>query len=377
MSRLRVLLLCLALLLPAATARSAEGERWFAVAQSGTADEAIGIALAHRWWFDVVGVAAAEDGRYVTIAGPIAGQASDADALADLRATGEWPAALAVIDAAALGPFVWRLPDSAAIDFEYRYGDEGRLQGEHFTIAMSVALDPADAVPRPVLSLLEGGEVVFASTMADSGTNAAFARIRIAWLDRAAPMPQILFSAYTMGAHCCTVSRVLTRGADGWRAVEAGWLDGDEGYRLEDIDGDGEHEMIARDDRFLNRFAAYARSWTPVRIFKLAGDRLVDASEQQPYARAHRRELLALEHRAQLDPDLWREAGFVAGWMALKSRLGEREKAWQRVLADAAVDTSRQVSTASGNDLSVPKQRSRPSIFPNALKALLQQLGYW
>lgn len=378
MAILRVMLICLAASLPVTQAR-AEERRWFALAESRDPDQAIGIALAHRWWFEAIAVAANTTGGYITL-GRLDDETNDGtDALTELLGSGNWPASIEVVDAGSLGAFIWSLPNSAVARHEFRHGDDGRIVSDDFSIQMSAQLDVTDGILKPVLTLIEHGDAVHEARMEESGTDGAFARIRIAWLDRTASRPQIVLSAYTMGAHCCTGTRILTRDEVGWIEVDGGWHDGDEGYRIEDVDGDAELELIARDDRFLNRFAPYVNSWTPIRVFKLVDGTLVDASGERAFAPAHRRELHAFEHHAELDPGLWREAGFLAGWVALKSALGEREEAWSRmnkVYVDHGFWNHTTCDVAFVDD-TCPGDRTRSASFPDALEGYLRRTGLW
>ncbi|MDP2781898.1 hypothetical protein [Devosia sp.] len=378
MAILRVMLICLAASMSVTLARAEDG-RWFALAESTDPDEAIGIALAHRWWFETIAVAANKTGGYVTLGRLEDETKNDADALTELLGSGNWPAGIEVVSAASLGEPIWSLPDATVARHEFRHGDDGRIVSDGISIQMSSQLDVTDDTFKPMLAVVEQGNAVHQTTLADSGTDGAFARIRIAWLDRTATRPQIVFSGYTMGAHCCTVTRILTRDEDGWIEVDGGWHDGDEGYRIEDVDGNGEFELIARDDRFLNRFAPYATSWTPIRVFKLAGGALFDVSREPAYEPTRRRELHAFEHHADHEPGLWRETGFLAGWVALKSVLGERQEAWPRMIETYTEDgfwnhVACETDFVEG---ACPGGESRSAPFPEALEDYLRRTGLW
>lgn len=369
---LRILILLMASTFPA-LGSSPDHVRWFVLAERDTLDEAVGIALAHRWAFEFVGVAGTEADLLAVVAGPVEAGKDDPNALNgrdDIRVANE----------SEIGPMIWTLPDRGVETYEH-WRDDGPLTivNDHFEIEVVARMDVEDETFKPVLMVLENGSEVHQTTIPESGTDGAFGRVRIAWLDRATPAPQVIFSAYTMGAHCCTVTKILTRDEEGWHEIDGGWQDGDEGYRFEDIDGDGQYELISRDDRFLYLFASYAGSWTPIRIHRLAEGALIDVSRDIAFSGHHRREIASFEHHAELTPDIWMEPGFLGGWAALKSMLGEKQAAWPRVLAARADDGFQRfvVCDAEPFDGVCPDDAVRDTSFAEALEYQLKQTGYW
>src|SRR5690242_14938919 len=78
---------------------------------------------------------------------------------------------------------------------------------------------------------------------------------RIYSLDRSAPFPQIVLTYFWEGAHCCTVTKIVTVNGGGKMIVVDGQtLDGD-GYSYEDVDGDGSVELLSFDNSFYYAFA--------------------------------------------------------------------------------------------------------------------------
>ncbi|MFO1034985.1 MAG: hypothetical protein U1E15_13265 [Hyphomicrobiales bacterium] len=151
-------------------------------------------------------------------------------------------------------------------------------------------------------------------------------------LDPATDAPQLVFTRYTGGAHCCTETWIVSSPKDGtgWTLIDTGPLDGG-GYSYEDLDGDGALELVHPDNDFLYAFDSYAGSYAPVRVQQLRGGKLVDVSDMDAFRPVLRRDLARMEFEAKLDPGLWKSNGFLAGWLAAKMRLGQGEEAWQVV----------------------------------------------
>jgi hypothetical protein len=104
-----------------------------------------------------------------------------------------------------------------------RYGD------------FSVTLDSepgSDANSRiPVFTGRWRDQVVFSVRIEDAEAEEPRTEARMMRLDLKTPVPQVVMTAFTGGAHCCTVTRIATaQTPDQWRVLDAGQLDGD-GYR--------------------------------------------------------------------------------------------------------------------------------------------------
>ena len=248
--------------------------------------------------------------------------------------------------------------------------------------ALTVTLDSvpgSEAKSRvPVIKGRVGDEEVFSIAIEDAEAEEPAATARIARLDPATRMPQVVVTTFTHGAHCCTVTRIATADAAGtWRVVSPPDLDGN-GYTFVDIDRDGVDEMISVDNDFLYAFECYACSFAPSRIYHLNGTDIEDVSAEAKYRDFLRGRVRAMEAEARKDAKLWQSNGFLGGWVAAKSLIGEVDDAWGRMLKsyDRKSDWPLQECTSGADIDKCPKDKLRDLTFPQALVKLLEQNSY-
>ena len=89
----------------------------------------------------------------------------------------------------------------------------------------------------PLAMGYEGEQQVFTMALDESPSERVTAEIKALRLDNT-PDPQIVFTSFWGGAHCCTMTKIATRVGGVWRVLAAQTLDGG-GYSFEDIDRDG------------------------------------------------------------------------------------------------------------------------------------------
>ncbi|HVL96325.1 MAG TPA: hypothetical protein VM266_10740 [Solirubrobacteraceae bacterium] len=114
--------------------------------------------------------------------------------------------------------------------------------------------------------------------------------------------PEVLLDGTTGGAHCCNVTLVYRFDGTGYRRIERFW--GNQGYVLEDLDGDARPELNGRDDLFSYVYGAYAESMPPALVLALRHGRLRDVTRSYPdllradarYALARYRRLARSRH---------------------------------------------------------------------------------
>ncbi len=271
-----------------------------------------------------------------------------------------------------------RRPDPGSkLEFKFEGGRPVSRQFGDLTLTVS-GRAVADGMTIPVLSIAQDRRVIFQTAIQESATTGGNAEIRVARLDAASSEPQIVFSSFWGGAHCCTVTRIVTRVSGQWRAIDGRTLDGDGGYGLEDIDGDGAHELVSVDNSFLYRFASYAGSHAPTRIERLVGDRILDATRDPRFQPYLRQDLFRQEHWASLQPEIWRQNGFLGGWVAAKALVGQFDEAWSRMtgLYERNPDWTMTVCSVAATGGRCPKGFEREVDFPTALRQHLEATGY-
>jgi hypothetical protein len=251
-----------------------------------------------------------------------------------------------------------------------RYGD------------LSVTLDSeqgSDADSRvPVFTGRWRDQVVFSVRIEEAEADEPQTEARVLRLDLKTFAPQVVMTAFTGGAHCCTVTRIATAQApDQWRVLDAGQLDG-EGYRFVDVDNDGAKEIISFDNAFLYAFDSYAASYAPTRIAKLEGSDINDLTDEPRYRAYLRRKVEEMEADARKDPTLWHSNGFLGGWVAAKSLVGQIDNAWRRMLSsyDRKSDWPLEECTTGEELDKCPKDKVRARSFPEALDKLLVDNNY-
>jgi hypothetical protein len=220
---------------------------------------------------------------------------------------------------------------------------------------------------------------IFSFKFEDAEAAEPVAKARVIWLDRAAGFPQVVMTAYTFGAHCCTVTRIATMAApDKWSLVDGMRLDGDEGYTFDDLDHDGTQELISYDNSFLYAFASYADSVAPTRVARLVGTEIKDVTADPKYRDFLRGRVREMEDDASKEGDLWHSNGFLGGWVAAKSLIGEVDDAWRRMLQDydRQSDWQPPQCTIKVALEKCPKDKQRTLTFPQALKKLMAEDGY-
>jgi hypothetical protein len=158
--------------------------------------------------------------------------------------------------------------------------------------------------------------------------------------------------------------------------VTVGEFDGDGNY-LEDADGDGLAEIVTVDNRFLYTFDCYACSAAPLTMTTVRDGEVIDVSTEARFLPAHRDWLEQIEEG--VDPEQrWSSAGFLAGWVAAKVRVGEGADAFQQLTDNwnAAADPGEEVCV-TGGDIDACAKKDRAVLpFPDRLKLFLEQNGY-
>jgi hypothetical protein len=235
-------------------------------------------------------------------------------------------------------------------------------------------IDPDFEVP--VLTVLVGERRVLEVPGVASGFDYPEADASIAEIDPGNVRPEVYFSSFSGGLHCCSHVIVATQVGNKWVAVPVGEFDGD-GYYLNDLDRDGAAEIVTVDNRFLYEFDCYACSTAPLQVLTVRHGKLHDASAEIQFLPAHRYWLRHIE--ADVAPaERWTSRGFLAGWVAAKVRIGEGDRAFDELKAnwDVVSDEGEEVCLTGGDIEDCPRRQRAVLKFPERLKLFLKRSGY-
>ncbi len=235
-------------------------------------------------------------------------------------------------------------------------------------------IDPSGEIP--ILDVMVDGSSVLTVPGAGSGFDFVAAEASIAEIDPGNSYPEVYFSSYSGGAHCCNTVVVAEEIGGKWFGVTVGEFDGDGNY-LDDLDRDGLAEIVTVDNRFLYAFDCYACSAAPLTVTTVRGGKVFDVSADPRYLPGHRDWLAQIE--ANVDPEEhWTSQGYLAGWVAAKIRVGEGADAWQQLSANwnSAADSGEEVCLTGGDPADCAKKSRAVLKFPERLKLFLEQTGY-
>ncbi len=182
-------------------------------------------------------------------------------------------------------------------------------------------------------------------------------------------LSEVIVQNYSGGAHCCTNTAVYSWQNNKFTRIESGYLDGS-GGSFEDLDSDGLSEFISADNRFLYLFSSYAGSFPPPLISTFKGGEFTETTRQYP---ALIREQIAQIEKTFADKNYEGERnGLLAGYVAMKSLVGEYDAGWAYMLAhyDAESEWGLEIRNEEGKETG-----SYPD-FPTALAAFLNQTRY-
>lgn len=255
-------------------------------------------------------------------------------------------------------------------------GDESTLfTGVGLSIRFTAIRDPGARTFTPVLHLrsASGEEINATGTTQYGGASARFA---VGELDPANDTPEVLFTSYTGGAHCCTLVVVLSHTSTGWVRDELGPVDGDPiGEFPRDVDGDGTPEIVTVDQNFFYAFDSYAASYAPPVIYQLRHGRLADVSKDRRYER-----LFQIDYASAKAGCLKHGNGACAALVADGARLGIRDQAWAIMLR--SYDRNSNWSLPPGCSMKLvqdecPKGKEIAfTNYPDALNWFLNYYGY-
>jgi hypothetical protein len=80
--------------------------------------------------------------------------------------------------------------------------------------------------------------------------------------------PEIVYTAFTGGAHCCIVAEFFELASDDSRYSSVDRAFGNPGLGIKDLNHDGRPEVVTADDAFAYRFTSYAFSALPMLVLR-------------------------------------------------------------------------------------------------------------
>jgi serine protease Do len=352
---------------------------WIVLASRQTLDEAIGFA--RRYQYQHARVVTAANGWFAVITGPQTIQdGAGPERLKGMINSEQLPGDSFLSSGDGFGDVVWNTPPSPVIQkLEY----DGRIDATLIDGDLRVVISRAHAKDAglwlPTATGSVNGQKAFEIRLPDdtNGSDAPSAEIREIRLDAGTNHPQVVFTYYWQGAHCCTVTEIASElEPNHWKVVEGDTLDGD-GYTFETVDGSGSAALFSVDQAFLYAFDSYAGSNAPTRIRKLEGSNLIDMTTDAQFHRRLLQDFYGMLPRSDSD-DAWHSNGFLAGWVASSILVGQGAEAWSKMLAnfDHNSDFGPEKCLVDVPIANCPEGKSVRIPFPIALKEFLIEHGY-
>lgn len=139
--------------------------------------------------------------------------------------------------------------------------------------------------------------------------------------------PEVLYSAYSGGAHCCSLAQVykLNASASGYDASDHDFWD--PGFTLKDLNGDGTPEWLTGDDAFAYRFTSYVFSGLPIVILRYSAGQFTDVTRSFPALIAKDARFWKKHYNRIRRHRDGSQKGPIAAWAADEYRLGKRASA--------------------------------------------------
>ena len=349
---------------------------WVVLAATPDPDIAIGVARSYGGLTQGAQVLQARNGSYAVVTGPVSAR-TIADAKAQITKWDPLPDDAYLSSGSEFERKIWSFSSPVLASGDYKAGAATSVRYQDIRVDLSVTEHGDMSVP--VVNVWEGDKAAFSFTGSeDYAMSSAVLSANIVWLDRTSSKPQIVITTFTGGAHCCAKTVLIGKTpANIWQSVKAEDLDGG-GYGLEDVDGDGNAELINSDNHFLYAFSSYAESFAPIRISKFVSGGLSDVTDRPAVQHRLNQHADELEYSARRQPDLWHSNGFLAGWVASKILVGQGDQAWSRMTTSYTANSEfGPEACANGGALEgCPPDLVRKLPFPTALLSLLKELHY-
>ncbi|WP_321342694.1 hypothetical protein [Breoghania sp.] len=253
---------------------------------------------------------------------------------------------------------------------------ETTITQDGITARLFMAPSPDDATMKaPQLEISVDGNTVAQVSGEASGWDTPQGTVGFFEIDPANDTPEIVFTSYSGGAHCCTQIYVMRKDETGaWQTVDFGMFDGEGGY-FSDLDGDGEAELSTYDNAFLYAFDCYACSAAPLMILTEKSGQRIDVTREPKFEKAHRARLAFLNERlAESQKEF--SPGFFSGWVAQKALLGEGYDAWETMKNAYRGYVDEGFESCPKDKPNCSEKEQVTLRFPAALTVFLKQQGY-
>ncbi|MGI8840089.1 MAG: hypothetical protein ACR2F8_04810 [Caulobacteraceae bacterium] len=158
--------------------------------------------------------------------------------------------------------------------------------------------------------------------------------------DTYSPIPQVVMTSFSGGAHCCLNIKLADFVNGAWKTLTVYESDTDQIDFPIDVDGDGLLDFVLSDDRFNYVFASHAGSWTPPLILNIVRGRVADVSKESRYRSLYETDFS--KTKAACETGQFNEGGKTypteingacAAYVADGTRLGRTQEAWSFMLA--------------------------------------------
>lgn len=371
-----VLMLLCTLPSHAETLRLNGSMHWVILAATPDPDTAIGVARSYSGLTQGAQVLQARNGSYTVVTGPVSAR-TIADAKAQVTRWDSLPVDAYLSSGSEFERKSWSFSSPVLASVNYKAGAATSVRYQDIRVDLSIA--PHGDMSMPVVNVWEGDKAAFSFVGSDEyAMPSAVFSANIVWLDKTSSKPQIVITTFTGGAHCCVKTVLIGKTpSNTWQLAKGEDLDGG-GYGLEDVDGDGNAELINSDNHFLYAFSSYADSFSPIRISKFVDGRLIDVTDRPAMQHRLIQHANQLEYAAKRTPDLWHSNGFLAGWVASKILVEQGDQAWSRMMTSytAVSDFGPETCANGGAIEGCPPDLVRKIPFPKALLTLLKELRY-
>lgn len=358
--------------------------RWIVLASRPDIDEAIGVARYHRWQHPSVRVMRSANGWFAVVFGPE--QVANPRVVRErLTRAGDIPKDFIFSRGDSYIEQVWSPPSPSLETVKYDGKRDAIMRLGDVAVQITSAAAKGSTERHPVAIGRRDGRIVFTMSLDEStrdGSNnftSDFAELTAIRLDPGTRRPQLVFSSFWNGAHCCTVTKIASEDprTGQWSVAQGETLDSG-GYGFEDIDGDGAYELVNGDNSFLYAFGPYASANAPSQISRLREGRIEKVTRRPEYASYLRQRLASMEHGASFDAERWRDNNFLGGWVAQNMLVGRSEQSWARMLQlyDRQSEWPLEECTVRMTLAKCPEANRRKIDFPTALRRHLDENGY-